>query len=224
MFKINFAEYKGSFTTWDTCPKFKIPEVSFIGRSNVGKSSLINMLCGRKDLVRVSNTPGKTQSLNFFLVNDKYYMVDMPGYGFARVSQEERKKWKRMIDNYCLKREQLVNTFVLVDARHEPQKIDIDFIKTLGGWQTPFAVVFTKADKVKSEQLKANRALFEKYLLSDWETLPPIFVTSSEDQTGKQELLDYMEKCYNAYVIPPKKKDEELAKNKKPAGENNKRE
>ena len=179
------------------CPKTSLPEYAFIGRSNVGKSSLINMLTNHAGLAKTSSKPGKTLLINHFLINnaraDAWNLVDLPGYGFARAGQEQREKLKQMIERYCLRREQLVSLFVLVDCRLEPQKIDLEFMQWLGEQGIPFAIVFTKADKLGRERLKLNLEAYKKQLLASWEQLPPVFVTSSEGKTGGQELLAYIE-------------------------------
>ncbi|GDX52246.1 putative GTP-binding protein EngB [Bacteroidota bacterium] len=190
---IKSAIFKGSFKTVEQCPPSKLPEFAFIGRSNVGKSSLINMLLSKKDLVKVSGRPGKTQSINHFLINDGFYFVDLPGYGFASVSKKEKHTWKKMIADFLQKREQLLNTFVLIDARHEPLKIDLEFINQFGEWQIPFSIVFTKADKVGKDVLASHKKMFEERLSESWENLPPIFISSAEEQIGRDEIFGYVE-------------------------------
>ena len=170
-----------------------LPEYAFIGRSNVGKSSLINMLTGKKGLAMTSQKPGKTQLINHFIINGAWYLVDLPGYGYARLSKDGREKLKTMIEDYTLERKELVCLFVLVDSRHEPQKIDLEFIQWLGEEGVPFALVFTKADKLTKGRLSANLEAYKARLLEEWEELPPIFVTSSEQQLGRDELLSYIE-------------------------------
>ncbi len=201
---IKSAVFKGSFKEVEQCPEGVLPEFAFIGRSNVGKSSLINMLLEKKDLVKVSGRPGKTQSLNHFLINDRFYFVDLPGYGFAQVAKKEKHTWKKMIADYLQKREQLINTFVLIDSRHEPQKIDIEFINQFGEWQIPFSIVFTKADKVGKETMRNNKQLFENKLLESWEVLPPTFITSAEKRDGRDEVFSYIEELLS------KKKEEKV--------------
>lgn len=190
---IRNAKYTASYTDVEKCPAAETPEFAFIGRSNVGKSSLINMLVNSKHLVKVSETPGKTQTLNYFLINDSFYFVDLPGYGFARVSKTERKNWRKMIENYLTKRKQLLCVFVLVDSRHEPQQIDIDFINNLGEWQVPFVVVFTKTDKISRNESIRNMKLTENVLKQNWESLPPFFRTSAVTREGQKELLGYID-------------------------------
>lgn len=184
------------------CPTADKPEFAFIGRSNVGKSSLINMLCGQQKLAKTSAAPGKTQLINHFEVisrnsplakaTTKWYLVDLPGYGYAKVSQKNRRTWEQMIENYLRKRENLVNIFVLIDGRHEPQKIDIEFVNQLGKWELPFAIVFTKADKMKPGGLQRNVADFANALKENWEALPPFFITSSTTADGKEPILTYI--------------------------------
>ena len=193
---IKTASFLQSNTNPAKLPKPDKPEYAFIGRSNVGKSSLINMLTGNGKLAKVSATPGKTITINHFIINNEWYLVDLPGYGFAKRSQKEREKWKEMLDEYILNRQNLVTTFVLVDSRIEPQKIDLDFISNLGENQIPFVIVFTKADKLSGRQLSENIENYKKRLLEDWEELPTMVVTSSEKRTGKDEILNLIEE-YN---------------------------
>ncbi len=174
------------------CPADNKPEFAFIGRSNVGKSSLINMLCNHKGLAKTSATPGKTLLVNHFVINKEWYLVDLPGYGFAKRSKKTQEQIDRLIRSYILQREQLVNLFVLIDIRHEQQKIDREFIDWLGVSQIPFSVIFTKADKLSGGRAKANAKAWMDKLLDTWETPPPYFVTSAEDKTGRQEVLDYI--------------------------------
>lgn len=175
------------------CPTDNKPEFAFIGRSNVGKSSLINMLCNHKGLAKTSSTPGKTLLINHFIINKEWYLVDLPGYGFAKRSKKVQEDIDRMIRSYILQREQLVNLFVLVDIRHEQQKIDREFIDWLGLSQIPFSIIFTKADKLSGGRAKANAKAWMDALLDTWETPPPYFITSAEDKTGRQEVLDYID-------------------------------
>lgn len=176
------------------CPKDNKPEYAFIGRSNVGKSSLINMLCNHKGLAKTSATPGKTLLINHFIINNEWYVVDLPGYGFAKRSKKVQQELERMITGYILQRKQLVNVFVLVDIRHEQQKVDREFVDWLGTSQIPFCVVFTKADKLSVAKAKENAKAWMDKLLDTWEELPPYFITSAEKKTGKDEMLDYIEK------------------------------
>ncbi|MDR0687433.1 MAG: ribosome biogenesis GTP-binding protein YihA/YsxC [Prevotellaceae bacterium] len=175
------------------CPSDGLPEYAFTGRSNVGKSSLINMLAGNGKLSKVSGTPGKTRLINHFLVNNRWYMVDLPGYGFAKTSKRERKQFSSIITRYIGERECLTLLFVLIDVRHEPQSIDLAFIRQLGEHGVPFALVFTKADKVSSREQRHHMERFRSILLETWEELPPIFLTSSEKKTGGEEILRYIE-------------------------------
>ena len=190
---IKSAEFVISNSQVSKCPMTGLPEYAFIGRSNVGKSSLINMLTGKKGLAMTSQKPGKTQLINHFIINGAWYLVDLPGYGYARLSKDGREKLKSMIEDYTLERKELVCLFVLVDSRHEPQKIDLEFIQWLGEEGVPFALVFTKADKLTKGRLAANLEAYKARLLEEWEELPPIFVTSSEQQLGRDELLSYIE-------------------------------
>ena len=190
---IKSAEFVISNSQVSKCPTTGLPEYAFIGRSNVGKSSLINMLTGKKGLAMTSQKPGKTQLINHFIINGAWYLVDLPGYGYARLSKDGREKLKTMIEDYTLERKELVCLFVLVDSRHEPQKIDLEFIQWLGEEGVPFVLVFTKADKLTTGRLSANLEAYKARLLEEWEELPPIFVTSSEQQLGRDELLSYIE-------------------------------
>lgn len=176
------------------CPINRLPEYAFIGRSNVGKSSLINMLMLRKNLAKTSGRPGKTQLINHFVVNKNWYLVDLPGYGYARVSKKAKKTFQKFITNYFEKRKQLVLAFVLVDCRHEPQPIDLDFMQYLGEKQIPFSIVFTKADKLKPKALERNIEAYRQRLLQDWEEMPHYFVTSSSNSDGREDLLDYIDR------------------------------
>lgn len=191
--QIKSAKFEISNSDVAKCPATKLPEYAFIGRSNVGKSSLINMLTGRKGLAKTSATPGKTTLINHFLVNDSWYIVDLPGYGYARRSKEDRGKLEKIINDYILERPQMTSLFVLIDSRHEPQKIDLEFFEWLGENEVPFAIVFTKADKLGRERLRQNIEDYKTKLLEQWEELPPIFITSSETGQGREELLDYIE-------------------------------
>ena len=191
--EIKKAEFTLSAPMVSMCPKDTKPEYAFIGRSNVGKSSLINMLTNNKKLAKTSATPGKTLLINHFIINNEWYLVDLPGYGFAKRSKKEIAKLDQMIQGYILQREQLVNVFVLVDVRLEPQKIDLEFIEWLGQSSVPFAIVFTKADKLSAAKVSQNMETYKKVLLETWEELPPIFVTSSEKKQGRDEVLDYID-------------------------------
>lgn len=190
---INTARFVTSSPTPEKAPADSRHEYAFIGRSNVGKSSLINMLTGRKDLAMTSSTPGKTMLINHFLVNDSWYIVDLPGYGYARRSKEARKGLETMIKSYILNRRQMTNLFVLVDSRHAPQKIDLEFMDWLGENGVPFSIVFTKLDKLTSAAGKKSVAAYCEQLLEHWEELPPIFRTSSEDRRGRDAILNYIE-------------------------------
>ncbi len=174
------------------CPKDNKPEYAFIGRSNVGKSSLINMLCNHKGLAKTSATPGKTLLINHFIINNEWYIVDLPGYGFAKRSKKVQQELEHMITGYILQRKQLVNVFVLIDIRHEQQKVDREFVDWLGTSQIPFCIVFTKADKLSVTKAKENAKAWMDKLLDTWEELPPYFITSAEKKTGKEEVLDYI--------------------------------
>lgn len=175
------------------CPSRPLPEYAFIGRSNVGKSSLINMLVERKNLAKTSGRPGKTQLINHFLINDQWYLVDLPGYGYARVSKTAKKEFQGFIRKYFTRRKQLVSAFVLVDCRHEPQRIDLEFMQWLGEQGIPFGIVFTKADKLKPKAMERHLRIYMDELLKTWESLPPHFVTSAAHRTGREELLEYIE-------------------------------
>ena len=191
---IKTAEFVISSARADQCPPTEgRPEYAFIGRSNVGKSSLINMLTARKGLAMTSQKPGKTQLINHFIINDAWYLVDLPGYGYARLGKDSRDSLRRMIEDYVLERKELVLLFVLLDCRHDPQKIDLEFIQWLGEEGVPFALVFTKADKLSKGRLAANVEAYKAKLHEEWEELPPIFVTSSEERMGRDELLGYIE-------------------------------
>ncbi len=175
------------------CPTDNKPEFAFIGRSNVGKSSLINMLTAKKGLAKTSGTPGKTQLINHFLINDQWYIVDLPGYGYARASKSMRSKWEKFIADYLTKRETLMNIFVLLDARLEPQKIDLEFMNWCGQKGLPFSMVFTKIDKLSSSVLQKNLAKYKKEMLKFWEEMPPVFTSSSTSGFGREQLLNYVE-------------------------------
>jgi GTP-binding protein len=188
--EIHSAVYVVSSPDYTKCPKPDRPEYAFIGRSNVGKSSLINMLCNNDKVAKISGTPGKTKLINHFNIDDTWYMVDLPGYGFAKVSQQQRKNMAKMIEDYLRLRENLVSTFLLIDSRHSPQKLDLEFVNTLGEWQVPFSLIFTKADKESQRTVSANiKAFFEKMRLS-WQFLPQHFVTSTIKKMGRKDILD----------------------------------
>ncbi len=190
--KINQAEFVISNTDYKKGPEDGKPEYAFIGRSNVGKSSLINMLTNNKKLAKTSGKPGKTQLINHFVINDEWYLVDLPGYGYAKASKQSRAKWEKFIVEYLTNRESLVNIFVLLDSRLEPQKIDLEFMNWCGEKELPFSMVFTKIDKLSSTQLQKNLAKYKKEMLKYWEALPPVFTTSSESKFGREKLLNYI--------------------------------
>ncbi len=191
--KIKSAEFLVSNSDVLKCPVNKFPEYAFIGRSNVGKSSLINMLMQRKSLAKTSGRPGKTQLINHFVINNSWYLVDLPGYGYARVSKKDKKTFQKFITHYFEKRKQLVLAFVLIDCRHEAQKIDLEFMEWLGINQIPFSIVFTKADKLKPKALEKNIKAYQTKMLEQWEEMPSYFITSSSNGTGREELLNYIE-------------------------------
>lgn len=190
---VNSARFVISNSKWQACPSEMRHEFAFIGRSNVGKSSLINMLTGQKALAMTSATPGKTMLINHFLVNDEWFLVDLPGYGYARRSKADRDKLMKMIQGYILGREQMTCLFLLIDGRHDPQKIDMEFMEWLGENGVPFSIVFTKMDKLSASAGKRNVAAYCAKLLEQWEELPPVFLTSSEDKRGRDEILAYIE-------------------------------
>lgn len=191
--EIKKSEFVISAPTVSKCPKDDKPEYAFIGRSNVGKSSLINMLCNHKGLAKTSATPGKTLLINHFIINNEWYLVDLPGYGFAKRSKTVQQKLEQMIASYILQRKQLINVFVLIDIRHEQQKIDREFIDWLGESNVPFTIVFTKADKLGPGKAKQNAQKWLEQLKDRWETLPPYYITSSEKKLGREELLTYID-------------------------------
>ena len=191
--EISNAEFIVSNTDVKKCPPGHLPEYAFIGRSNVGKSSLINMLTGRKGLAMTSATPGKTMLINHFLINDSWYIVDLPGYGYARRGMKGQEQIRTIIEDYILEREQMTNLFLLIDSRLEPQKIDMEFMEWLGENGIPFSIIFTKADKLKGGRLKMNINAYIRELRKQWEELPPYFVSSSEDRMGRTEILVYIE-------------------------------
>ncbi len=191
--EINSADFVISNTDYKKCPQPTLPEYAFIGRSNVGKSSLINMLTNNQKLAKVSGKPGKTQTINHFLINKNWYLVDLPGYGYAQTAKKDRQVWQTFIGEYIRNRENLSCLFILIDCRHEPLAIDLNFIHWAGEKGIPIALVFTKADKLSKSALQKNIELYKQRLLEDWEELPPVFCTSSEKQIGKGEILDFIE-------------------------------
>jgi len=190
--KITSAEFVMSNSDVSKCPKDRLPEYAFIGRSNVGKSSLINMLTNRKSLAKTSGRPGKTQLINHFIINKNWFLVDLPGYGYARVSKSSKKVFQKFITAYFSKRSQLVSAFVLIDCRHEPQKIDLEFMQWLGEHQIPFSIIFTKADKLTKNQLPVRIEKYCQEMLNYWEEMPNYFITSSSSGLGKEEVLNYI--------------------------------
>lgn len=206
------AKYLVSSPSVEKCPSADLPEYAFIGRSNVGKSSLINMICRQQNLAKTSSTPGKTQMINHFLIHSEqesknlakpairksWYIIDLPGYGYAKVAQGQRVQWKKMIERYLRERTSLVVVFVLIDARHKPQEIDLAFIRKLGEWKVPFALVFTKSDKETQRMVSTHVNLFLSVLKEEWESLPPYFITSTVKQKGRKELLAFIEQCNKA--------------------------
>jgi GTP-binding protein len=206
------ATYLISSPSVDKCPKPDRPEYAFIGRSNVGKSSLINMLCNNSKLAKISNTPGKTQLINHYEIEStsaksnkktNWFLVDLPGYGYAKRSQQQRRQWSRMIEDYLRKRKTLINIFVLIDARHEPQQIDFDFINDLGEWQLPFTIVFTKTDKEKPGALQRNVELFFNKMKETWQFLPQYFISSAISKQGKEEILDFINQLNKEFSLQP---------------------
>ncbi|MDR0832918.1 MAG: ribosome biogenesis GTP-binding protein YihA/YsxC [Candidatus Symbiothrix sp.] len=197
---IKKAEFIVSNVDVAKCPDDLRPEYAFIGRSNVGKSSLINMLTGKKGLAMTSSKPGKTLLINHFLINDEWYLVDLPGYGYAQRGKKQRESIRSLIDTYLEKRESLTCLFVLLDCRHEPQQIDLDFLRTQGENGVPLAIVFTKIDKISATKLKENTTAYKTRLLEDWEELPPIFYTSSEYKNGREDVLNYIESINNSLL------------------------
>jgi GTP-binding protein len=190
---IKEAKFIISNTDIKLCPTDGMPEYAFIGRSNVGKSSLINMITEKKDLAKTSGRPGKTQLINHFLINKEWYLVDLPGYGYAKASKSSRNQWEKFISEYLMKRETLINIFVLIDSRLEVQKIDLEFMSWCAEKQLPFSMVFTKIDKLSSSALQKNLAAYKKEMLKYWEELPPVFTTSAESKFGREKLLNYIE-------------------------------
>ncbi len=200
--EVKSAEFSLSSPMVSMCPKDTKAEYAFIGRSNVGKSSLINMLCRNRKLAKTSSTPGKTLLINHFIINKEWYLVDLPGYGFAKRSKKEIQRLDQMIRGYILEREQLVNVFVLIDVRLEPQAIDLEFMNWLGLSGIPFSMVFTKADKLSAAKVRANVAAYEQKMLETWEEMPPYFVTSAEKGEGREELLGYIEQINKDMAAP----------------------
>jgi len=190
--KIKKAEFIISNTDISKAPQEPLPEYAFIGRSNVGKSSLINMLTNHKKLAKTSGTPGKTQLINHFKINDEWFLVDLPGYGYAKTSKSSRRKFQKLITDYFKKRKNMVNAFVLIDSRHPPQRVDMDFMRWLGEHQIPFSIVFTKADKLSSNELGKNLRKYKMKFLQEWQSLPQIFVTSATSKLGREEILNYI--------------------------------
>ena len=204
---IKTVEFVKSSEKWQTCPEPTLAEYAFIGRSNVGKSSLINSMMNHKDLAKTSQTPGKTQLINHFIVNEEWFLTDLPGYGYARVSKSQRKEFEKLITNYILNRTNLVNLFVLVDSRHSPQKIDLEFMEWCGEGNIPFSIVFTKADKLKPGVIAKNVEIYKNELLQYWEELPPLFITSAEKKEGVHDILKMISRT-NAELIKNKVKFE----------------
>ena len=199
--KIKSADFVISNTDYELCPKEALPEYAFIGRSNVGKSSLINAIVDRKNLAKTSGKPGKTQLINHFKINNNWFLVDLPGYGYAKISKTKRHEFKKMINNYLLNRKNLICLFVLLDIRHNTQKIDIEFMQQMGEEGIPFVMVFTKSDKISQTQIIKNIDKYKEEMLKYWESLPEIFITSSEKQIGTNDILNFIEK-YNKGFDP----------------------
>jgi GTP-binding protein len=204
--EITTAEYVISSPDYTQCPPPDKAEYAFIGRSNVGKSSVINMICNNQKLAKTSGTPGKTQLINHFIINKSWFIVDLPGYGFAKVSLKDRRRWEQMIENYLRKRENLVNIFVLIDSRHGPQKLDLDFVNQLGEWQIPFALIFTKADKETQRVVAANVKAFLNAMRKEWEFLPAHFVTSAIKKLGRDKILKFIADTNERYEVEVKSK------------------
>ena len=191
---VKSARFVISNTDIEKCPNNNLPEYAFIGRSNVGKSSLINSICNKKALAKTSSKPGKTQLINHYLINDKWFLVDLPGYGYANASKTKKEIFQSFITNYFIKRKQLINAFLLIDIRHEPQKIDVNFMRWLGNNQIPFSIIFTKSDKLKSHALNEKLNNYKQIMIHEvWESLPPIFVTSSLKNKGGDDILNYID-------------------------------
>lgn len=196
---IKTAEFFISSQKISQCPKPDLPEYAFIGRSNVGKSSLINMLTDHKDLAKTSSTPGKTKLINHFLINKSWYLVDLPGYGYAKLSKSVKDKWQKMIEDYLSHRESLMTIFVLIDSRLEPQKIDLKFVEWLGINQIPFSIIFTKLDKINTKQLAENTNKFKNELSEQWEELPAMFLSSAKNEAGKEDIIKYIESTISLF-------------------------
>ncbi len=192
--KIKHARFVVSNTEVAKCPQPDRPEYAFIGRSNVGKSSLINMLTNRKSLAKTSVKPGKTRLINHFIINEEWYLVDLPGYGYAKTAKSERRKWEKFINDYILKRENLYSLFVLINSRHQPQEIDLEFMEWLGISGIPFAIIFTKSDKLKDDELQLNLESYKSKMLETWESMPPWFVSSAVNGSVRDEILGYIKK------------------------------
>ena len=198
--EIKSAEFVISNTDVKKCPAGNFPEYAFIGRSNVGKSSLINMLTGKKGLAMTSQKPGKTLLINHFMINNNWFLVDLPGYGFAQRGKEGRENIQRIIEDYILERDQMTNLFVLLDCRHEAQKIDLEFMEWLGENGIPFSIIFTKIDKISKGRVKDNLQAYKEKLLESWEELPPILLSSSEKKDGREEILSYIERINKGLI------------------------
>lgn len=198
---IKKAEFVCSSPDVSKCPGTDLPEYAFIGRSNVGKSSLINMLTNRNRLARISSTPGKTRLINHFLINNEWYLVDLPGYGYARTSRQQKVDFKAIITDYITKRENLACLFVLLDSRLEPQEIDLRFINWLGTCEVPFALIFTKTDKISTVKFEKNKKIFESVLMESWEELPPFFKTSATKRLGREDILDYIHEINQSLIL-----------------------
>jgi GTP-binding protein len=202
--EIKSAKFSKSSSNYKGCPAPDKPEFAFIGRSNVGKSSLINMLCNQKDLAKTSSKPGKTQLINHFIIDEKWYLVDLPGYGYAKTSKSNLEKFEELISSYITKRKNLVCLFILIDCRLELQKIDAEFMEWCAEKEIPFCLIFTKTDKLGKNQLASNLNKYKKQLLTSWDELPELFITSAEKKTGKDEILNYIENNFQFFIPPPK--------------------
>ncbi len=209
------AKFVKSSSNFQQCPKMDRAEYAFIGRSNVGKSSLINALTNHKKLAKTSGTPGKTQLINHFIINNSWYLVDLPGYGYAKISKSMRNEWEKMIMNYLFKRMNLINTFILVDSRIEPQKLDLDLFEKYGDNQLPFTIIFTKSDKLTRNQLAKNIAAYKKQLLEQWEELPPMIISSAVDNRGLEEILASVEQSISLFdeALIPQETEEQADNN-----------